>query len=248
MHITDDIERGTWLAHRMDEGNGSVSETAGSGFEAYVRILHPLPDDERFRQPTLDGSWSTRRWADVAAHHGRTMHRLVQWGRLLGLDDPDEDTTSDVGWLDPAVIAALAPLLGDATSTPADLTAGFWEGGHGQELPRTRVLDGGGRRYVLARTDIDELGDPAWAAAMDPDHIDGLGTISLELLWPDDHAWALGAEIDFDSTVIGGSRALIDAILADHRFEACEVAEDDDLSWDGDTINLPTISTVTQRV
>ncbi|PPF68519.1 hypothetical protein C5E16_06515 [Clavibacter michiganensis] len=75
---------------------------------------------------------------------------------------------------------------------------------------------------------------------MDPDHIEGLGTISLELLWPEDHAWALGAKIDFDSTVIGGTHELINAILADHRFEAFEVAEDDDLSWNGDRINHPT--------
>jgi hypothetical protein len=45
------------------------------------------------------------------------MHPLVQWGRLLGIDDPSQDTTSDVGWLDPGLIAALAPILGDATTT-----------------------------------------------------------------------------------------------------------------------------------
>jgi hypothetical protein len=237
MDITNDVERGAWLAQRMAQATGSVSDVAGAEFDAYVRILHPLPDPDRFREPTLDGSWATRRWSTVAAEKGRTMHRLVQWGRLLGIDDPSQATTSDVGWLDPGLIAALAPTLGDATTTPGDLVAGFWEGGHGQELTRQRVMDGPGRSYVLAQTNIDELTDPAWAAAMDPDHIDGLSTTSLELLWPEDHAWALGAEIDFDSTVIGGSRTLIDAILADRRFEAYEVAEDDDLSWNGDTIN-----------
>jgi hypothetical protein len=244
MKITDAVERGTWLAHRMRQGTGSVSQTAGAGFDAYVRILHPVPDPDEVRDPNLDGTWSTRRWADVAARNGRTMHRLVQWGRLLGLDEPEQVQTSDVGWLHPGLIAALSPILGDATSTPDDLTAGFWEGGHGQDLPRKRIFDGDGRHYVLAETDVDELADPAWAAGMDPDHIDGLGTISLELLWPEDHAWALGAEIDFDSTVIGGTRELIDAILADHRFEAYEVAEDDDLSWNGDTINHPTPNTL----
>ncbi|PPF71007.1 hypothetical protein C5E16_01800 [Clavibacter michiganensis] len=239
MQTTDDVERGAWLTQRMEQGTGSVSETTGTGFDAYVRILHPVPSPDSRREPTHDGSWSTRRWADVATRNGRRMHRLVQWGRLLGLDDPDKDGTSDVGWLDPGLLAALAPILEEATTTPDDLFAGFWEGGNGQDLPRRRVLDGPWRSYVLARTDIDELTATRWAAAMDPDHIDGLGTISLELLWPEDHAWALGAEIDFDSTVIGGSRALIDAILADRRFEAYEVAEDDDLTWDSDTVNRP---------
>jgi hypothetical protein len=142
--ITDDVERGAWLAQRMEHGTGSVSDVAGAGFDAYVRVLHPLPDDERFREPTLDGSWSTRRWATVAEQEGRVMHPLVQWGRLLGIDDPSQDTTSDVGWLDPGLIAALAPILGDATTTPGDLVAGFWEGVHGQELTRQRVMDGRG--------------------------------------------------------------------------------------------------------
>ena len=246
MDITDDVERGVWLALRMEQGTGSVSAVAGADFGAYVRILHPLPDPDRFREPTLDGSWSTRRWADVAEQKGRIMHPLVQWGRLLGIDDPFEDTTSDVGWLDPGLLAALAPILGDATTTPRDLVAGFWEGGHGQGFTRQRVMNGPGRSYVLAQTNIDELTDPAWAAAMDPDDVDGLVAMSLELLWPEDHAWALAAEIDFDSTVIGGSRTLINSILGDHRFEAYEVAEDADLSWNGDTINHPT-PTVTER-
>ncbi|WP_258070229.1 hypothetical protein [Clavibacter michiganensis] len=90
MHLTDAIERGTWLAHRMQQGTGSVGYTAGAGFDAYVRILHPVPDRDEVIDPTLDGAWSTRRWADVAARNGRTMHRLVQWGRLLGLDEPEQ--------------------------------------------------------------------------------------------------------------------------------------------------------------
>lgn len=41
----------------------------------------------------------------------------------------------------------------------------------------------------------------------------------------------------WDSTIVAGSRALVDAVLGDGRFEAHEVDEDSDLSWDGDLVN-----------
>lgn len=52
-----------------------------------------------------------------------------------------------------------------------------------------------------------------------------------------DHTWVVASEEDWDSTIVAGSRALVDSILADDHFEAFEVHEDDDLSWDGDLLN-----------
>jgi len=57
------------------------------------------------------------------------------------------------------------------------------------------------------------------------------------LIWPEDHAWVIASEEDWDSTIVAGSRALVGSILADDRYEAFEVNEDDDLSWDGDLLN-----------
>jgi len=61
--------------------------------------------------------------------------------------------------------------------------------------------------------------------------------VSPNLLWPADLAWCVATEIDCDSTLVGGSRALVDAICADDALEAFEVTEDDDLTWTGDTVN-----------
>lgn len=58
-----------------------------------------------------------------------------------------------------------------------------------------------------------------------------------QLVWPQDHAWAVASEIDWDSTIVGGPRSVIDAILDDASLEAYEVSQDDDLTWDGDLIN-----------
>ena len=64
---------------------------------------------------------------------GKVMHPLVQRERLLDHDAP-RGGTSDVGYLDPQVLAALAPLLGDATTTPDDTSAAYWVGGTGRDL------------------------------------------------------------------------------------------------------------------
>jgi hypothetical protein len=58
-----------------------------------------------------------------------------------------------------------------------------------------------------------------------------------QLLWPADQSWVVASEIDWDSTIVAGSRGLIDAVLADPALEAFEVDEDADLSWDGDIVN-----------
>jgi hypothetical protein len=59
-----------------------------------------------------------------------------------------------------------------------------------------------------------------------------------QLIWPADHAWVLASEIDWDSTIVAGSRALIDAVLAFDVVEAFAVDADDSLMSHADLINL----------
>lgn len=96
------------------------------------------------------------------------------------------------------------------------------------------------REYVLLDADLVELTDEGWTTAA------GLGSqddplpaadLTPNLLWPADHSWCVATEIDFDSTLVGGSRALIDAVLADPVLDAVEVGPDTELTWDGDTLN-----------
>ena len=60
---------------------------------------------------------------------------------------------------------------------------------------------------------------------------------SPNLLWPADRSWFLASEIDFDSTLVGGSRDLAAAILGDPQIEAARVREDDSLRFDADAVN-----------
>lgn len=94
------------------------------------------------------------------------------------------------------------------------------------------------REYVLLTGTLDELADPTWPYRA------GIGWRAggdygpmPSLMWPADRAWCVATEIDFDSTLVGGSRPLVEAILADPTFEAFEVGPDDDLTLAGDRIN-----------
>jgi hypothetical protein len=42
------------------------------------------------------------------------------------------------------------------------------------------------------------------------------------LIWPADHAWFVQSEVDLDSTLVGGSRSLVDALLAAPCLETWE--------------------------
>ena len=57
------------------------------------------------------------------------------------------------------------------------------------------------------------------------------------LVWPDDRAWVLVTEVDYDSTIVGGSSELIRALVADPRLEALPIREGADLTWDADEVN-----------
>lgn len=55
--------------------------------------------------------------------------------------------------------------------------------------------------------------------------------------WPADHAWVTSNDTDLDSTLIGGSRALVDDLLADDRLEVLPWPVDGSLWSSADTIN-----------
>lgn len=95
-----------------------------------------------------------------------------------------------------------------------------------------------GRDYVLLQARLEEFGDPSWVDGAGIGWLYGYGP-TPNLLWPEDHAWLVATEIDFDSTIVGGSRALINAILVAPGIEAVEVGADDSLAFAADTVNEP---------
>lgn len=101
-----------------------------------------------------------------------------------------------------------------------------------------QVLGLPGRDYLLLGGTLAELAVPDWG------YNAGIGWMpqfppdpTPQLIWPEDQAWVVASEIDWDSTIVAGSRELVDAVLKDPTFEAFEVQETDRLTIDSDTVN-----------
>ena len=279
-----DVSSGDWLLERVGDW-AQVGGAAGTGFEAYARILHPVPahrGEEQARWP----------WSEVAERVGGTMHPLVQWNRFAdlhqGLDFADGWSVGQTreGFLELDLLSVLVGHLSAATSTPGDLVAGFWEGSgeldggsrpymaagsgflgwvsrasHGRfggprasgdgdqrsgptpelrtALARGPFLAWPEREMLLFATSAAELADPRWVEDPGFGVAPGTDELSPQLIWPRGREWVVASEIDWDSTIVAGSRALVDGVLADDRLEAYEVHEDSDLTWEGDVVNPP---------
>ncbi|MFG6492802.1 hypothetical protein [Microbacterium sp. P03] len=104
-------------------------------------------------------------------------------------------------------------------------------------------LDLPGRAHILFRGGISELARPDWPShvpwrdveaeargfAPDPE--------SPSLIWPADRAWVVVTEVDFDSTIVGGSAEVIAELCGDPALEALPLRAGADLTWDGDEVN-----------
>ncbi len=100
-----------------------------------------------------------------------------------------------------------------------------------------------GRDHVLFRGAISDFTRPDWVLHVPwrdlPGEAHGFAPRAQtpSILWPDDRAWILVSEIDYDSTIVAGSGSLIAAICADERLEAFPIPENADLTWDADEVN-----------
>jgi len=89
-------------------------------------------------------------------------------------------------------------------------------------------LDDTGRAARPARRDPGPLARPLRGADRGGFGLYGFPTNqSPNLWWPRDHAWCVASEIDFCSTYLGGSRALVERVLADESLEAIPVRLED---------------------
>ena len=79
------------------------------------------------------------------------------------------------------------------------------------EISRGARLSLPNRDHVLFRGGVSELADPAWVlgAPWRDTELEEQGFApeaeSPSLVWPDDRAWVLVTEVDYDSTIVGGT-------------------------------------------
>ncbi|UNK70915.1 hypothetical protein [Microbacterium sp. H1-D42] len=111
------------------------------------------------------------------------------------------------------------------------------------EISKGPQLELPGREYVLFSAAPAAFIDPNWVLDAPwrdrPAEAHGFAPSAQHpnIIWPEDHAWTMVSEIDFDSTVVAGPPELIAAICADPTLEAAPIPVNADLSWQADRIN-----------
>lgn len=236
MQIEVNVACADWIEPRLAPFGGSVGSVVPTGFEAYARVLHPV---------ALHTAHASLRWAEVARLTGRKLHARAQFWCIAGRAALD---AADSGWQEGAprpgeldretqteLIATLAAC--DLGGAGGECIAAVWDGwgfmrrsSTIEQAPRAHLPH---RDYVLFRGALGEI--PALGLVGPRQFIH----FTPALLWAAEASWCVATEIDFDSTLVGGSRTLIDAVVANAELEAFEVEPVDSLAWNADTVNGP---------
>ncbi len=239
-------DTGSWHGHDLDAlydlddqsvGWATVAQAFGKQMHALAQF-NRLPGPEtprlgpldaqgwRYSEPEL-GNLSAPVLANVARHlceHTTTPNTGVSaiWEGWGGLSDAAGRVTLS--------------LAGEVTDPPP--AEGPGTGILPPEVVNGEKLELPGRCYYLFASGPRSYTNLRWVQQA-PWHDSPHCPQSPNILWPADHAWVLVSEIDFDSTVIAGSRELITALVRDPNIEALILREGADLTWDADIPNRP---------
>ncbi len=233
-----------WVAEALDhDPQHTVAGLVSKGYAAFVRILHPAE--------AADGGLVT--WGAIADAVGGAIHPGVQWKKLerklepdiveeLGLQADGRGFAPNEGDLPVPLLRSLFPVLAAHTEDPICMAA-YWIGWGGVErwpaphicIPQHRSdweygLYRGTLSDVLEQRELGCADEPlGWS--------DSPLMFSPNFLWPLDRAWLLSTDVDFDSTVVGGSESLITDICAQSVLETVPVSTAVSLSDAADTVN-----------
>ncbi len=247
MERLTDLTHYTWINEEtslITPGNSiTVAHCIPHRFAAYCKILHPI-----YADPSVQDKTET--WADLldeAARHGTTI--------TVELGSPS--TEHRIRWRD------LLPQLGrdfHPNVTAYTLSRAFKEQGWPRyligphegtldELSCTRFVEllrpfTGHQdcffHYVIYATstrESDLLYRGKLHEAIQTLTWDEPVTGSPTYWWPEDKQWCLCTDYDLTFTLVGGSEALIHALLADEFLESVPVSTTSPVDDAGDTIN-----------
>lgn len=247
----DGAEAGAWIVPALDgDWGGAVKNLIPQIYEAYARIFHPATDE--------NGDEVT--WAEVARRLGTTAHPEMQWHAIVGSYDPSNFTDKRWPGGDPGLgelgdedLDVLGRFLTDHTGTPESVYFGMStiHSGVFEEWPDAPQHEQTHRQWVILKGSLAAIDQIAlssrhgfnfvlYSAGQEPPPDEPAERFRREppsLIWPEDRAWFVASEVDFDSTLIGGSRALIDALLASPDLEVLEVDSEVSLQEDADRLN-----------
>lgn len=230
--MVDGAAAGAWIEPGLGGEFGAVSLQVPKVFEAYARVFHRALDNA--------GNYVT--WGEVAERLGRVAHREMQWHQLVGSSDSFGFTGSKWSGGDPSLgeleieeLDRLCHVLARRSADPDDCFFGFctihsWvaQAVSPEQWRQPKLKLPWGRDHVVARGPL---------LAIDQIRTGDAWRVAPNLIWPADRSWLVVSEVDFDSTLVGGSRALVDALVGDAELEVYEVEPDTSLAAFSDKLN-----------
>lgn len=250
----DGAAAGAWIGSLLEGWGGKVKAQIPQMYDAYVRIFHPASDEKG----------NPVRWEEVAGVLGSTAHREMQWHAIVGSYDSSNFEGSkwsggdpNISELDEEALEALCAILGRHTGSSELSYVGIStiHAGVEETFPEATLFRLPHRDFVvlagplsavdrIAVSDSYAIGFTFRAAVPAgedppprPEPSAYVWKVSPNLIWPESRAWFVATEYDFDSTLVGGSRELIKAILDSPELEAWEVDPEVSLEDDADKIN-----------
>jgi hypothetical protein len=255
-----DLDAAAWIAPRLNGRFSTVGCVVPTGFAAYARILHPARGLDGDPVSWAQVAAETGR----AVHPLVQWHRLIGTEDYLNGRGGDwSGGPPQTGHLEGPSLDVLLDVLSRHTATPHDCWFGLWEGwGWIDSQPGATAtafawtgakpppepapmpppfspevlgwprVETPGRNFLLLHGPlasarfIGHQVTPDWFIEQSP-----------QLIWPDDRAWCVGTEIDFDSTLVGGTVELAHQLLNDRTLDAWPINPDDSLAADADLIN-----------
>lgn len=213
--LVSDTTVADWASRRQSGDLYRVDFQVPAGFDKYCRILHRVhgPCD------------SFLPWSDYAQPVGVTIRPDTRWYEISRRDSRLR-SSPDVGGLDEISGPAYLEFLTEHLPADDHVFAGYWDGIHGaytpgKSFPTARL---GVRDHVLFRVPLAALAD-AFHSEL------GFLFDFPALLWPEDRSWYLSTDVDYNSTLVGGSEEFIDALLAHETIEALPIGPDVDLTY-----------------
>jgi hypothetical protein len=221
-----DVAEASWIAERLHPFGEDTGSVVPEGFERYVRVFHPVEGD--------GGRYE--RWAEIAERNGRLAHPEMQLHMISRpVGSPSRDGYESGPRYNPGSLprdqrVVVIEHLRRATSTPDDCWFCVWEGFGGMDHQgMDERVELPARSYLLARGPIVDAVQSVLDAPWDQ---------SPNLWWPCDRAWFVVTEIDYAWTYVGGSHALIEALLHEPRLEALPALLNHKPFYDSDVLNL----------
>ena len=262
LEYVDDLTPAKWIAERLHPFAQDAGAIIPPGFDAYTRIFHPAM--RRVDQTEVPVTWREIADSNLRVHHPQmqfaSLVALVGTPRRLNDRQPQPglfDGWPKIGSLPLDLARTLVGLLRGQTTTPERCWFAAWEGwgdfrdgsaalhtlgGSPDDPPATlppetyRAKPWERPRFMLPHRGYYLARGPL-AAALETVYGITWGYQSASIWWPDDRAWCVATEVDFDWTYVGGSTECIAAVLGCPDLEALPARLSDGVTYASDPIN-----------